>query len=232
LTGAGVSAESGLGTFRGPDGLWDRVDVAKLASIVGYIRDPSAVHAFYNARRAHLPAAQPNPAHVALAQLEQVLTDRGEEVFLCTQNVDDLHERAGSRSVLHMHGELAKGRCEGAEGGGCGVVLPWPKSMDIDTICPQCEAMGTMRPHVVWFGEIPFGLDLIAEKLEAATQFVAIGTSGAVYPAAGLVDVARSRGVPTLELNLAPSDTASVFDAARYGPAGEVVPAWVADVLG
>lgn len=231
LTGAGISAESGLGTFRGPDGLWNRVDLAELASIAGYCRNPSAVHAFYNARRAQLPSAQPNPAHFALARLEADLTARGGELFLCTQNVDDLHERAGSRAVLHMHGELAKARCEGVDGDGCGAVLGWQTPLDIDTLCPRCGAMGTLRPHVVWFGEVPVGLDEIDQKLAAATQFIAIGTSGAVYPAAGLVGVARSLGVPTLELNLAPSDTASVFDAARYGPAGDVVPAWVAEVL-
>ena len=226
LTGAGVSAESGLGTFRDKGGIWARFDPMKLATPEAFARDPAAVHAFYDMRRRNLLAATPNAAHAALADLEAGLAARGGALFLCTQNIDDLHEQAGSRAVHHMHGELLAARCTR-----CGATTPWRADLSTGTPCPACGRAGGMRPNVVWFGEMPLGLDRIDAELAAADLFVAIGTSGAVYPAAGYVAEARALGVPTVELNLEPSDTARAFDEARYGPATETVPAFVRALL-
>ncbi|HYF54862.1 MAG TPA: NAD-dependent deacylase [Salinarimonas sp.] len=223
LTGAGISAESGLGTFRDTGGLWARFDPMKLATPEGFARDPEAVHAFYNTRRRAMAQARPNEAHRALARLEAALGDR---LHLCTQNIDDLHERAGSRRVVHMHGELLRHRCTG-----CGAVERGADDLDLDTPCPACGRTGTMRPDVVWFGEMPMHMEAIEDALLAADLFVAIGTSGSVYPAAGFVAQAREAGIRTLEINLEPADNARLFDAGRYGPASETVPAWVEDVL-
>lgn len=225
LTGAGISAESGLGTFRDAGGLWARFDPMKLATPEAFARDPAAVHGFYNMRRRNLAEAEPNAAHRALAELERLLAAAGGELFLCTQNIDDLHERAGSRSVLHMHGELRKVRCLC-----CGSVMPWEGDLGTATACPACGAGGGLRPDIVWFGEIPYGLEAIEEALTGADRFVSIGTSGSVYPAAGFVAAAREFGIPTMELNLEPSDNAHAFRDARYGPATEIVPAWVEEM--
>jgi NAD-dependent deacetylase len=222
LTGAGVSAESGLGTFRDKGGIWDEFDPMELATPEAFARDPERVHAFYNLRRRNLLGAKPNAAHAALARLAA-----GAEVFVCTQNIDDLHEQAGSPSVHHMHGELLKARC-----GWCGRREECRGDLSVETVCEGCWQSGAMRPDVVWFGEMPVGLDQIDAALAGADLFVAIGTSGAVYPAAGYVAEARARGIRTVELNLAPSDKAHVFDEARYGQATEVVPAFVAGLLG
>ena len=226
LTGAGISAESGLGTFRDKDGLWTQYDLNEVATPQGYARDPSKVRAFYSARRANLATAKPNAAHRALAQLETGLAQRGGTLFLCTQNVDDLHEQAGSCGVVHMHGELAVTRCDA-----CGATWPDPAPLSGESACPACGRMGTARPHVVWFGEEPLFLDQIDEALQNADLFVAIGTSGSVYPAAGFVSQARQWGIATLELNLEPSDGARAFDQRLYGPASQVVPVWVEEVL-
>ena len=226
LTGAGVSAESGLGTFRDKGGIWDEFDPMELATPEAFARDPERVHTFYNLRRRNLLSAAPNDAHRALTRLEATLTAGGGRLFLCTQNIDDLHEQAGSRAVHHMHGELLVARC-----GRCGRARVGRTELSTETICEGCSQIGGMRPDVVWFGEMPHGLDRIAAALAAADRFVAIGTSGAVYPAAGYVAEARARGIPTVELNLAPSDNAGLFDEARYGPATETVPAFVADFL-
>ena len=224
LTGAGISAESGLGTFRDKDGLWARFDPARLATPEAFARDPAEVQAFYNARRRNLLPARPNAAHAALARLGRELDGT---VTLVTQNVDDLHERAGSANVVHMHGELLRARCLR-----CGASSPWRDDLGAGERCPACATEGVLRPAVVWFGEMPLHMDAIAAALDEADLFVAVGTSGAVYPAAGFVAGARAAGVRTCELNLEPSDTAALFDERRYGPATEVVPAWVADVLG
>ena len=228
LTGAGVSAESGLGTFRDKagTGIWARFDPMRLATPEAFARDPVQVHAFYNMRRQNLLQAQPNAAHFALAKLEAGLAERGGRLFLCTQNIDDLHERAGSRQVTHMHGELLKARCVR-----CEAVTPWREDLSVDAQCPRCGQPGGLRPDVVWFGEMPMHMDLIYEALSEADLFVALGTSGSVYPAAGFVAEARAAGVRTCEINLEPSDNARLFDEARYGPASEVVPAWAMDVL-
>jgi NAD-dependent deacetylase len=224
LTGAGVSAESGLGVFRGSGtALWKRYDPMQLATPEAFARDPATVHEFYNARRRNLIAASPNAAHAALARLEAGLAQRGGALTLVTQNIDDLHERAGSRKVIHMHGELLKARCAS-----CGAVSDCRIDLAAES---HCVCAGALRPHVVWFGEVPLCMDEIYAALEPADLFVAIGTSGAVYPAAGLVSAARARGLRCCELNLGPSDNAAEFDDRRYGPASEIVPSWVDEIL-
>ena len=226
LTGAGVSAESGLSTFRDPDGLWAQFPIEEVASIQGYERNPMRVLEFYNRRRGALGRARPNPAHVALAQLEAVWAERGAAMTLCTQNIDNLHEQAGSRRVIHMHGELAKARCHD-----CGDISVADGDLSTNLGCAACGRIGGLRPHVVWFGETPLFLDDIFEALARADLFVSIGASGAVYPAAGFVNVAREAGIATMEINLAPSDNAYAFGAARYGKASETVPAWVTEMI-
>lgn len=228
ITGAGVSAESGLGTFRDKDGtgLWARFDPMKLATPEAFRRDPGEVHAFYNARRRNLLASEPNSAHIAIARLETGLAERGGNLTLVTQNIDDLHERAGAARVLHMHGELLKARCVN-----CGETSLWKDDLGVDDPCPRCGKKGGLRPHVVWFGEVPLHLDEIYGALNDADLFVAIGTSGSVYPAAGFVSQARQRGIRTCEINLEPSDNADQFDERRYGPASEAVPAWVDEIF-
>jgi NAD-dependent deacetylase len=224
LTGAGISAESGLGTFRDKrgEGIWAKFDPMKLATPEAFARDPEAVLAFYDLRRRNLRDAKPNAAHFALARLENALAKRGETLTLVTQNIDNLHERAGSASVIHMHGELLKARC-----GRCEAVRPWLDDLTVSHVCPDCGRAGTMRPHVVWFGEMPLGMDRIDRALREADLFVAIGTSGAVYPAAGFVAEARAYGLRTCEINLEAADNADLFDEQRLGPASQTVPAWV-----
>ena len=226
LTGAGVSAESGLGTFRDKDGVWTKYDLRDVATPEGFARDTALVRAFYNARRANLADASPNAAHAALVRLEAELAARGGELFLCTQNVDDLHEKAGSRRVVHMHGELAVTRCHH-----CQALKPDMAPLTAGAVCEACGQADGARPHVVWFGEMPLFLDEIDAALSRADLFVSIGTSGAVYPAAGFVAEARAMGVATCEINLEPSANAYMFDEKLYGPASELVPAWVERVL-
>jgi NAD-dependent deacetylase len=226
LTGAGVSAESGLPTFRGAGGLWEGHRVEEVATPQAFARDPRLVHRFYNERRARLGDAsiQPNAAHTALAELER----RWPGAFLLvTQNVDDLHERAGSRRLVHLHGELRRALC-----GACGHSLAWDGDLGLETACPHCAAVGGMRPDIVWFGEIPYRMDEVYAALERCAVFVAIGTSGLVYPAAGFVEAARAAGAArTIEINLEPSATASAFAERRTGRAGDLVPALVAELL-
>ncbi len=226
LTGAGVSVASGLGTFRDKDGLWSRFDPMKLATPEAFARDPDQVHAFYNMRRRNLMEAEPNAAHFALARLEAGLKEQGGKLFLCTQNIDDLHERAGLQQVTHMHGELLKARCVA-----CGAIMPWCEDLSVATPCLSCGDTGNLRPHVVWFGEMPLFMDAIYDALLEADLFASVGTSGSVYPAAGFVAEARGHGIRTCEINLEPSDNARQFDERRYGPASEAVPAWVEDML-
>ncbi len=226
LTGAGVSAESGLSTFRDKGGIWSTYSLEEVASIQGYERNPSFVLDFYNMRRNTHGGIEPNAAHVALAQLEEAWNARGGSVTLCTQNVDNLHERGGSKRVLHMHGEIAKARCHD-----CGALAPYDGDLSINLGCAACGRTGGMRPHVVWFGETPLLMDEIYEALSAADLFVSIGTSGNVYPAAGFVAAARAAGMPTMEINLETSENAHLFDMGRYGKASEQVPTWVAEMV-
>ena len=223
LTGAGISAESGLGTFRDVDGLWTQYDLEEVATPEGYARNPALVQDFYNARRANCRAAAPNAAHEALARLE---AEGRHDVLIVTQNVDDLHERAGSRRLIHMHGELMNQLCAA-----CGDRRRCEGDLGAAAPCPACAAPA-LRPDVVWFGEIPYRMDEIWEALRRADLFVSIGTSGEVYPAAAFAQDARRAGAETLELNLEPSSGARDFMDARYGPATEVVPAWVKEICG
>lgn len=222
LTGAGISAESGLRTFRDAGGLWEGHRVEDVATPEAFARDPALVHQFYNLRRANAAGAQPNAAHAALATLEAA---GRYQVLLVTQNVDDLHERAGSQNVIHMHGSLAGALCAA-----CGHRWPAPAAMTPADPCPACTARAT-RPDIVWFGEMPYRMDEIWQALRAADLFVSIGTSGQVYPAAAFVQDAARAGVRTLELNLEPSAGARSFDEARHGPASRVVPDWVSQML-
>ncbi len=222
LTGAGISAESGLGTFRDRDGIWARYDLTEVATPEGFAADPAKVHDFYNARRANAAGAEPNAAHRALARLE---ADYPGDVLVVTQNVDDLHERAGSRNVIHMHGQLTRALCAA-----CGIRWDAPAEMFPKDACPRCGERAT-RPDIVWFGEVPYAMAAIGEALAVARLFAAIGTSGQVWPAAGFAEEARRRGAHCVELNLEPSDMASVFHDHRQGTAGETVPAWVAELL-
>jgi NAD-dependent deacetylase len=218
LTGAGISAESGVPTFRDADGLWEGHRVEDVATPEAYDAQPGVVHRFYDARRAALAAVAPNPAHHALARLEEHL---GDDLLVVTQNIDDLHERAGSTRVRHMHGELLSALCRG-----CRRRTPWTGDLGDFPPCPGC-GVSELRPDVVWFGEVPYGMPQIMAAVAAADLFVSIGTSGAVYPAAGFVEVAADHGARTLELNLLPSEGSHHFDESRQGRAGQLVPAWV-----
>jgi NAD-dependent deacetylase len=222
LTGAGISAESGLPTFRDADGLWEGHRPEEVATPGAYARDPALVQSFYDARRAALDSVDPNDAHRALTRLEDAL---GDDLLLVTQNIDDLHERAGSTGVLHLHGQLRQAWCTA-----CDARHPWTGSLAAWPPCPSCGAQ-ELRPDVVWFGEIPYRMDDIWPALERADIFCAIGTSGVVYPAAGFGEAAASYGARTVELNLARSEVAPWFDDVRSGPATELVPAWVDEVL-
>ncbi|WP_374315111.1 NAD-dependent deacylase [Microbacterium sp.] len=222
LTGAGISAESGVPTFRDADGLWEGHDVEDVATPEGFERDPDLVQRFYDARRRAVASVVPNAAHRALARLEGAL---GEQVLVVTQNVDDLHERAGARNLVHMHGELLRALCTA-----CGARPVWDEDLEPRPPCPACgERM--LRPDVVWFGEMPYDLDRIEQAVVACDVFASIGTSGAVYPAAGYVALAAAFGARTVELNLEPSDALIPFDDARAGRASELVPAWVDELL-
>lgn len=222
LTGAGISAESGVPTFRDAEGLWEGHRIEDVATPEAYEMAPVAVQRFYDERRRALADVHPNPAHVALARLGEVL---GDDLFLVTQNIDDLHERAGSTQVAHMHGELLSALCRS-----CGRRTRWTDALEDFPPCPGC-GLPELRPDVVWFGEVPHGMDAIQGKLMRADLFVSIGTSGAVYPAAGFVQMAAACGASTLEINLEPSEGTAFFAEARHGRAGDLVPVWVDEVL-
>ncbi|ATG74023.1 NAD-dependent protein deacylase [Zobellella denitrificans] len=223
LTGAGISAESGIRTFRASDGLWEEHRIEDVATPEGYQRDPELVHSFYNARRALLQTVAPNAAHQALARLEAEWPER---VTLVTQNIDDLHERAGSRHVLHMHGELLKARCPRSN-----QTVAWTGPLHSTDLCHCCQFPEPLRPHVVWFGEMPLLLDRIYQALSEASLFIAIGTSGNVYPAAGFVHEAAMHNAHTVEINLEPSLVNNHFDEHRYGPATQMVSRYVEELL-
>ena len=224
LTGAGISAESGIQTFRDAGGLWENHPVEQVATPEGFAADPVLVHRFYNLRRAALKTVQPNAAHEALGRLEREFSGG---VTLVTQNVDDLHERGGSQDVIHMHGELLSAFCTACH-------HKWRQADDlsVETPCPACQTKGGPRPDIVWFGEMPHQMRRLETAVSECTLFVSIGTSGAVYPAAGFVHMAKTYGAQTLELNLEPSQGSAAFHEARHGPATQLVPAWVASLLG
>jgi len=226
LTGSGISAESGVATFRDKGGVWAKYDYREVATPEGFAANPALVHRFYNERRRGLPKVAPNAAHLALAELEAGQKKRGGDVTLITQNVDDLHERAGSKNLLHMHGELGKSECAA-----CGDIRNCAGDLSVETVCTVCDRAGAMRPHVVWFGEMPRFMDEAMDAIIAADLFVSIGTSGSVYPAAGFVSEARAAGVAAMELNLEPSENAHLFFDSRYGPATNVVSGWVREIL-
>lgn len=225
LTGAGISAESGIKTFRAADGLWEDHKIEEVASPGGFAADPELVHRFYNGRRWQLlsPDIRPNPSHQALARLEEQYPGH---VLIVTQNVDDLHERAGSKNIIHMHGELLKMHCTNT-----GRVYPIHGDLSVHDRCDCCNQEGRLRPHVVWFGEMPLAMDEIYAALERCDLFVSVGTSGNVYPAAGFVQMALGVGAHTAELNLEPSEVQSAFSEKIYGQATEIVPAYVQQIL-
>lgn len=225
LTGAGISKESGLDTFRDAGGVWSCFRLEDVATPEGFARDPGQVHQFYNDRRRGLadPAVVPNPAHEALVRLEQTWPG---DVLLVTQNIDDLHGRAGSRNLIHMHGELLKVRC-----GKCQTIIEHREDLTLEDACAACGITGRMRPHVVWFGEMPLEMERIFEALQRCGLFMSVGTSGNVYPAAGFVQQAYFGGAHTVELNLEPSSGATLFHDCRHGPATQVVPAFVDELL-
>ena len=222
LTGAGISAESGLRTFRAEDGLWEDHPVEEVATPEGFARDPDLVQRFYDARRAQVLAAAPNLAHEALGRLDQAWDG---ELLIVTQNIDDLHERGGATRVLHMHGEALSAWCTR-----CDARHSWQATLRERPACPGCGT-AALRPDIVWFGEMPYRMDEIFAALAHADLFVSIGTSGAVYPAAGFVQQAAAHGAQTLELNLEQSLGSRLFDETRLGPASTLVPQWVEEVL-
>ena len=223
LTGAGISAESGLPTFRDAKGLWEGHRPEQVATPEAFARDPALVHRFYNMRRAALDTVQPNAAHEALALLHRRFDG---EVVLVTQNVDDLHERGGSEDVIHMHGELRKIRCAR-----CDDVRLWRGDLSTATVCAACGKLGGLRPDIVWFGEMPFYMDEIQHSLEHTDLFVAIGTSGVVYPAAGFVRVAMAHGAATIEINAVGTEVSDQFGRHMIGPATQQVPLLVEEIL-
>ena len=224
LTGAGVSAESGLATFRGPDGLWEGHRVEDVCTPQALAKDEALVQRFYDERREKLASVEPNAAHRALARLD---AEWKSGLLLVTQNVDDLHERAGSKRLIHMHGELRSALCRA-----CSARSPFAGAdMGEGLACPECGAAGRLRPDIVFFGEMPYDMEAIDRALMEADLFVSVGTSGNVYPAAGFVQTARYCGAHTLEMNLEPSLGSTLFHESRGGPAGELVPAWVEEML-
>lgn len=223
LTGAGLSAESGLATFRDTGGIWARYDYRDVATPEGFSKNPDLVHEFYNLRRRNLIDAEPNAAHFALARLEQ---EHAGDVLVVTQNIDNLHEAAGAKNLIHMHGEMFKAMCKS-----CGATHAWRDDLSVATLCPSCGKGGGMRPDVVWFGELPYHMARIHDALSQADLFISIGTSGNVYPAAGFVADARQAGAHTVELNLEPSEGARLFAEVHHGPATRVVPDYVDRLL-
>lgn len=227
LTGSGISAESGIATFRDKDGIWAQFDIEEVATPQAFARNPGKVHDFYNLRRRGLDGVKPNAAHLALGRLEREhLGPTGRSFHIVTQNVDNLHEAGGATKVIHMHGELLRGKCTE-----CPARFGWTGDMSTGDACPECGQTGGVRPDIVWFGEVPYQMERITALVQTCDLFVSIGTSGAVYPAAGLVGLARRARAHTVELNLEPSDGVSLFHEAIHGRASEVVPAFVDRIL-
>jgi NAD-dependent deacetylase len=227
LTGAGISAESGISTFRDKDGIWAKVELRDVATPEGFARNPRRVLDFYNARRKASGAAKPNAGHLALARLEAEHGANGGVVVVVTQNIDLLHEAAGSKNLIHMHGQGNLSVCNH-----CEARHPWgPEDLTVELECPSCGKAGGLRPDVVWFGEMPYHMEQICQELGRADLFLSIGTSGNVYPASGFVAEARRGGARTVELNLEPSEGVSLFHEAHHGPASKVVPMYVERIL-
>ncbi|TGD75370.1 NAD-dependent deacylase [Mangrovimicrobium sediminis] len=224
LTGAGVSAESGIATFRDAGGLWENHDPMEIATPEAFARDPGLVYRFYNARREQLRNVDANPGHRAIARLQREFAG---EVFLVTQNVDDLHERGGSEQVCHMHGELRAALCLH-----CGARHRTESSFDHATPCPDCAVSGGLRPDIVWFGEMPYHMQEIDVHLARCDLFISVGTSGQVYPAAGFVREALAAGADTIEINKDTSGVSTWFHQQRQGPSGELLPRLVEEILG
>ncbi|CAM2904226.1 Sir2 family NAD+-dependent deacetylase [Vibrio diazotrophicus] len=225
LTGAGISAESGIQTFRAQDGLWENHRIEDVATPEGFAKDPDLVQDFYNQRRRKLQsdAIKPNAAHIALGQLEKELDGK---VTIITQNIDNLHERGGSQNIIHMHGELLKARCSVSN-----QTIEQTGDLLTGDLCHCCQIPAQMRPHIVWFGEMPLRMGDIYSALEEADLFISIGTSGVVYPAAGFVHDAKMHGAHTIEINLEPSAVESEFAEKRYGKASIEVPRLVEEIL-
>ena len=224
LTGAGISAESGVSTFRDAGGIWQKYDYKKVSTPDGFRANPDLVHDFYNMRRTGLAKYNPNQAHTAVARLERKFDG---SVLVVTQNVDDLHERAGTQNLIHMHGQLYEVKCKV-----CGKVTKTASEIGRQTVCSHCGVPGGLRPNVVWFGEVPMFMDTIYSALAKCDLFVSIGTSGTVYPAAGFVQEVRSHGrAHTLEINLEPSEGVSLFHEVRHGSASQLVPEFVSQLL-
>ncbi|CAK7193112.1 NAD-dependent protein deacylase [Commensalibacter sp. Nvir] len=226
LTGAGVSKESGLDTFRDANGIWSKYSMDEVCSPLGFQKNPQKVHEFYNRLRTDLPSVKPNNAHIALAELEKAIECKKikAEFLLVTQNIDDLHEKAGSHNVIHMHGELNKVYCTA-----CYLKTEWHTPCFVDTVCPQCGKT-QLRPDIVWFGEMPYFMDEIQQALKSCTLFIAVGTSGVVYPAAGFVNLVPKHA-RTVELNLEASLGTSRFNESYFGPATLLVPEFVNKIL-
>ncbi|CAI3942800.1 NAD-dependent protein deacetylase [Commensalibacter communis] len=227
LTGAGVSKESGLDTFRDANGIWAKYSMEDVCSPEGFQKNPQKLHEFYNRLRRDLPNVQPNEGHIALAELEKAIYEKkiNAELLIITQNIDDLHERAGSKHLYHMHGELYKLWCTA-----CNAKIEWCQDCLVNTPCPHC-GQHKLRPDIVWFGEMPYDMEEIQSALLSCDLFVSIGTSGVVYPAAGFVQMASSAHAKTMELNLEPSAGTSLFDESRLGPATQLVPQFVQQIL-
>ena len=224
LTGAGISAESGIQTFRGAGGLWNEHRIEDVATPEGFLRNPALVQEFYNQRRRELlGSVEPHEAHRAIGRLK---ADYPGDVTLVTQNIDNLHERGGVTDLIHMHGELLKGFCMN-----CGERFDVHGDLSVADVCGSCGTVGGLRPDIVWFGELPYRMMEIHEKLDWCGIFIAIGTSGNVYPASGFVSRARSAGAHTIEVNLEPSETQNAFAEHRYGKAGDLVPVLVEEIL-
>lgn len=220
LTGAGISAESGIPVFRSETGLWENHKVEDVATYEGFTRDKTMVHNFYNTMRQSLKTKQPNGGHLALTKLQQGLEAQGGKLTIVTQNIDDLHEKAGSHDIIHMHGRLNTLLCES-----CHASVPWFEDSSVETVCPKCGKKA-MRPDIVWFGEMPYQMDEIESALFSCDLFLAVGTSGVVYPAAGFVAIARRLGKSCLEFNLKPSAVGSNFTQGFYGKASITLPAF------
>lgn len=223
LTGAGISAESGLATFRGSNGLWNGHKVEDVATIDAFERNPEYVHRFYNELKPAISEAKPNPAHLALAKLEKEYTGR---VDIITQNVDTLHEKAGNNNVWHIHGQIDQAVCLN-----CGEVVETWGEMNSQSICPKCHLQGKLKPNIVFFGEQLLYMDHVEKLLRQCDLFLSVGTSGVVYPAAGFVQIAKLNGADTYEFNLEPSANSYLFDHHSYGLSGTTLPPFVNELI-